>query len=287
MSSKSQIGNTFHELRTNKHISLKQVADETVSIAQLSRFERGQADLSVSKFITALRNMQVEPSEFFHTLNKQQQSETIEFMSKLNKLEYERDIEGFRVLFDEQKEKFRLNPSVYQYHLNMILAQSFICKCDKNIPFPKEYEQEIADYLFITDEWNIYELILIGNIYMFMDIPLLHKMGKEVYNKVLETGANYKLVIIVLLNIFETCVYRNSKDTAAYYKEKIPTLLDDETKLYERNLYHFLLGMYIYKWEDKDQGKKIMDEAIRIYEYLGCDNLAQNYKKDMTEHIHV
>ena len=285
MKSLLEIGRTFRELRINNHISLKQASDENVSISQLSRFERGQADLSISKFISALKNIQTEPGEFFSALNGHQKSETIEFMSKLSKLEYERDIEGFRSLYKEQKEKYSSNPSVYQYHLNMILAQSFICKCDRSIPFPKEYEREIADYLFVTDEWNIYELILIGNIYMFIDIPLLHKMGTEVLDKVTKTGANKNLATIVLLNIFETCVYRNNKDVATYYKDNIPALISDETKLYERNLYHFLLGMYTYKWEDKTRGKEIMEEAIKIYDYLGCINLAKNYRQDMTDYI--
>ena len=145
-----KLGKVFHDFRVNRNISLKQIADENVSISQISRFERGESDLSVSKFLIALENMKVETGEFMDALQKNHDSETIEFMSKLVPLEYKRDIAGFRKLFDEQRDKYKKNPSIYQYKLNMILAQSFICKCDPDVPFPKEYIDEVADFIWTT-----------------------------------------------------------------------------------------------------------------------------------------
>ena len=46
----SRWGNAFHEFRTNRNISLKQIADDSVSIAQISRFERGESDMSYHFF---------------------------------------------------------------------------------------------------------------------------------------------------------------------------------------------------------------------------------------------
>ena len=40
--------------------------------------------------------------------------------------------------------------------LNMILAHSFICKCDDTVTFPKEYLDEVTDYLFSVGKWKIY-----------------------------------------------------------------------------------------------------------------------------------
>ena len=279
-----EIGKVFHDFRVNRNISLKQIADENVSISQISRFERGESDLSVSKFLIALENMKVETGEFMDALQKNHDSETIEFMSKLVPLEYKRDIAGFRKLFDEQRDKYKKNPSIYQYKLNMILAQSFICKCDPDVPFPKEYIDEVADYLFMVEQWKIYELILIGNLYLFFDIPLLHKMGKEIMGAAIDRGRAKGVEIITLLNIFETCIHREDLETAGFYMDNIPQLIEDETLLYERNLYHFLVGLFNYKNGDKAGGKAIMDQAILIYEWLGCRNLADNYKKDLEKY---
>ena len=61
----------------------------------------------------------------------------------------------------------------------MILAQSFICKCDPDVPFPKEYIDEVADYLFMVEQWKIYELILIGNLYLFLTFLCWTKWEKK------------------------------------------------------------------------------------------------------------
>ncbi len=284
MQNYDNLGKIFHDFRINRSISLKQIADENVSASQISRFERGETDISLVRFLKLLENMHVEMTEFMDAVYEHDRSETIRFMRQLIPLEYKRDKAGFQRLFDEQKEKYEKTPSVYQYHLNMILAQSFICKCDDTVPFPREYMDEVTDYLFSVEEWKIYELILIGNLYLFIDIPLLHRMGREIVNNYSRNKANKGLVMITLLNIWETCIHRDDLKTAAYYKENILPLIEEETLLYEKNLYLFLSGLYKYKCGERKAGKEEMDRAIQIYEWLGCENLARNYREDLKKY---
>ena len=281
MQKPEHLGKVFHDFRVNRSISLKQIADESVSESQISRFERGKSDISVTRFLRILENMHVEINEFMDAARGYGKTETIRFMRQLVPLEYKRDTEGFRRLFNEQKEKYEKTPSVYQYRLNMILAQSFICKCDETVPFPKEYLDEVTDYLFSVEEWKIYELILIGNLYLFMDVPLLHRMGQEIVSSHAGNGANRGLVVITLLNIWETCLHRDALAAARYYGDAIRPLIEDETMLYERNIYLFLSGLSRYKCGEKEAGKEEMRRAIRICEWLDCANLARNYKRDL------
>lgn len=277
------LGQVFKNIRTNRHISLKQIADEDVSAAQISRFERGESEISVRKLLIALDNMNVEAGEYFQAVNDFQSSEQIKLMKALVKLEYERDIEGFREKQKEQEDKFKKHPDVYRYYLNVILLESFICKCDESIPFPKEYMDQVIDYLFTTEQWNEYELILIGNLYLFMDIPLLHNMGKEIVSRrdiYCGVTAHKSLVTITLLNIYETCLHRGDLEVASYYREEVKPLLTDETDLYKRTIYLFLCGYHQYKAGDTKAGTEQMQHAIQIFEWLGSDNLANNYKKD-------
>lgn len=58
------LGETFRELRLNRNLSLQQIAGDSVSLSQLSRFERGQSDISLNKFLVALDRMHVEVKEF-------------------------------------------------------------------------------------------------------------------------------------------------------------------------------------------------------------------------------
>lgn len=244
MQNYDHLGQVFKNLRTNRHISLKQISNERVSAAQISRFERGESDISLEKFLIALSNMHIEVSEFMDAVNNYQRTEQIRFMSALIPLEYERNIAGFQKMQAEEAWEFSEHPDIYRHHLNVILLQSFICKCDATVPFPEEYIDEVTDYLFTTEEWNMYELILIGNLYLFIDIPLLHRMGQEILKRkdyYWEIGSHKNLVTITLLNIWETCLHRDALTVALFYMEKIEPLLNDETDLYKRTIYLFFV----------------------------------------------
>lgn len=288
MQNYDHLGQVFKNLRTNRHISLKQISNERVSAAQISRFERGESDISLEKFLIALSNMHIEVSEFMDAVNNYQRTEQIRFMSALIPLEYERNIAGFQKMQAEEAWEFSEHPDIYRHHLNVILLQSFICKCDATVPFPEEYIDEVTDYLFTTEEWNMYELILLGNLYLFIDIPLLHRMGQEILKRkdyYWEIGSHKNLVTITLLNIWETCLHRDALTVALFYMEKIEPLLNDETDLYKRTIYLFLSGLLHYKQGEKQSGIEEMKNAIQIFEWVGSENLANNYKKDFERFV--
>lgn len=283
-----QLGATFQELRKNRHIPLKQVADDRVSLSQLSRFERGESELTISKFLVALENIHVEVKEFMDAVSDYQHTEQIRFMSRLIDLEYKRDVEGFREMQEEERAKFKATPDQYRHQLNEILLQGFICKCDPRIPFPQEYLQIVTDYLFQTEDWNIYELILIGNLYLFIDIPLLHRMGQEIlkrrhYYKEIATHRN--LVTVTIMNIWETCLHRDALEVAAFYKQEAEKFVQNETKLYEKTIFLFLNGLHAYKSGKILTGIEDMKNAIQIFDWLDCPHMVNNYQKDFERFV--
>lgn len=283
-----QLGTTFRELRKNRRIPLKQVADDRVSLSQLSRFERGESELSISKFLAALENIHVEVKEFMDAVSDYQHSEQIRFNKRLIDLEYKRDIEGFRSIQEQEREKFKANPDQYRYQLNSILLQGFICKCDSSIPFPQKDLQIVTDYLFQTEHWNIYELILIGNLYLFIDIPLLHRMGQEILKRrhyYKEIATHRHLVTITFLNIWETCLHRDALEVATFYQKEVIKLIQNETKLYEKTIFLFLKGLHSYKSGKILTGIEDMKNAIQIFDWLDCPHMVNNYKKDFERFV--
>ena len=283
-----QLGQTFKELRKNRHIPLKQVADHRVSLSQLSRFERGESDLSLSKFLVALENIHIEVKEFMDALSGYQHSEQIRFMSHLIDLEYRRDVEVFRQMQAEENQKFKEHPELQRHQLNSILLQGFICKCDETIPFPKGDLDLVTDYLFATENWNIYELILIGNLYLFIDIPLLHLMGQEILKRrhfYKEIATHRHLVLITILNIWETCLHRDALEIGDYYQQQAQKLLQNETKLYEKTIFLFLKGLQTYKSGKVLAGIEDMKRAIQIFDWVGSPHIAQNFRVDFEKFV--
>lgn len=75
-----ELGQVLKSFRKNRNILLKQLASPEVSLSQLSRFERGESDISLSKFLVALDNMHVEVKEFMDHSNDYHHTEQINFM---------------------------------------------------------------------------------------------------------------------------------------------------------------------------------------------------------------
>ena len=73
------LGETLKAIRQAKHLSLREVAGEQVSIAQLSRFERGLSTLSVFSFYHCLTNMDLDFADFQYLLTKFQAGIELEF----------------------------------------------------------------------------------------------------------------------------------------------------------------------------------------------------------------
>ena len=60
-----QIGKVFRQLRESRNISLRQATGGQFSPSMLSRFETGQSELSVEKFLFALENISASVQESY------------------------------------------------------------------------------------------------------------------------------------------------------------------------------------------------------------------------------
>lgn len=148
-------------------------------------------------------------------------------------------------------------------------------------PFQKQIWTLRIDYLFATENWNIYELILIGNLYLFIDIPLLHLMGQEILKRrhfYKEIATHRHLVLMTMLNIWETCLHRDALDIANFYQQEAKNPIKNETKLYEKTIFLFSQGLATYKsGQVLDVGFEDMKNAIQIFEWLDSPHIAQKF----------
>ena len=61
---KSHLGKTLRKVRQGKQISLCSVADEHLSKSQISRFERGESEISCIRLINILDKLHITLDEF-------------------------------------------------------------------------------------------------------------------------------------------------------------------------------------------------------------------------------
>lgn len=280
-------GQIFKEFRLNRERTLQEIADDEVSVAQLSRFERGQSDLSVTKFFHVLEKLQLTEKEFMDRVRNYQNVNQIETMSLMAKLHYKSDIAGLEQLLQEQEDAFQVDPSNKQAQLNAILMRNALCDLDADRVMSAEDLAVLSDHLFCREEWEIQELILIGNIHRHYPTAMICRMVDEVVARkdyYLNIGTHKHLVIHTLINVIETLVDRGDIVEAARYDALIPSILTNERNAYHRLLYLYTKG-YLKHAQGDPTGKEDMEHALQAFEWIGNHHHAQQFREHFTKHV--
>ena len=276
------LGKVFREFRTSRNYSLKEAAGESCSTSQLSRFELGESDLAVSRFFEILDNIHVTIENFMDKARDFHYHEHVAMMGQIVPLYYSNDIAGFQKLQEEQLEKAKSSTNSLYFELNWILLQGLICQRDSSYEMKQDDLDKVADYLFKTEEWTMYELILFGNLYTFYDVDYVTRIGREVMERegfYQEIGRHRKLVLILALNCYQHCLENRFFTDADYFESYVEKLIGNGIKLYERNIFHYLKGFALYQRGQKEEGCNQMQEAMHIFEVLGLPEQVAYYQE--------
>ena len=274
------LGKVFREFRTSGKYSLKEAAGESCSTSQLSRFELGESDLAVSRFFEILDNIHVTIENFMDKARDFQNHEHVALMAQIIPLYYSNDIAGFQQLQKEQLQKAKSSTNPLYFELNWILLQGLICQRDASYSMEQSDLDKVADYLFQTEEWTMYELILFGNLYTFYNVDYVARIGREVMERedyYKEIGRHRKLVLILALNCYQHCLENRSFTDADYFEAYVEKLIGNGIKLYERNIFHYIKGFSLYQRGQKEEGCRQMQEAMRIFDVLGLPEQVAYY----------
>lgn len=273
-------GKIFREFRLNRQLSLQDVADEEVSIAQLSRFECGKSDISLTRFLHILDKIHLTADEFMDKVNQYQRVEQIALMSEMAKRHYKGDIAGLDELVSLQEQKLAVNPRDRLAKLNRILFLGLIAELDDQRPLAPEDLAVVSDHLFCTEEWHIDELILIGNLYRFYDTATICRLVDEVIKRkpfYQEIATHKNLVETTLLNVIETLVERGELRIASRYDRVIQGLIDNERKAYHKLIYLYVKG-FLKQAQGNPSGVEDMRHAIQAFEWIGASHHAKAYQ---------
>ena len=273
---KSKLGITLRKIRKGKQISLCSIADSNLSKSQISRFERGESEISCIRLINILDKLHISLDEFLIIHNNN--STKTESFGDL--------IQHIRKLYSSQKfdSIIKLLSNSSSYNLNSFektMVKSILYTINNNFAPSEEELLQLTDYLFKVENWGYYEIILLGNCvrtvkynsYFLLTIEMLKNYIYSSLNK-----TNKRLVTQLAINCLIISIDKNESQNCMLLISEIEKLLDNELNYYEQTVFLYATGYFELKMNNKS-GVEKMQQALKVFEILGEYNIKSQYQE--------
>ena len=276
------LGEVFKELRKSRNVSLQEATGGEFTYSMLSKFERGEADLSSMKLITALDNIHSDLNEFMYLVRGFSQKKSLAFQENLWELYDREGIDSLHSLYEETTKKYR-SSAKKSYLLQMIRIKSLLVFFDSEIRATDEELTFLYDYFFTIDIWGNYELELFSTISTLFPLPLYFKYSREMLQKTDLLGSlpsNKVGIDTILLNGLFKAIEEKDKLKADYFVFQIEKRELPESQAYLKIIYMIAKGYYDTIFNVKNKGLEKIQRGITILqdlEYIDGARYYENY----------
>ena len=276
------LGEVFKELRKSRNVSLQEATGGEFTYSMLSKFERGEADLSSMKLITALDNIHSDLNEFMYLVRGFSQKQVLAFQENLWELYDREGIDSLHSLYEETTQKYR-SSAKKGYLLQMIRIKSLLVFFDSEIRATDEELTFLYDYFFTIDIWGNYELELFSTISTLFPLPLYFKYSREMLQKTDLLGSlpsNKVGIDTILINGLFKAIEEKDKLKADYFVFQIEKRELPESEAYLKIIYMIAKGYYDTIFKVKNKGLEKIQRGITILqdlEYIDGARYYENY----------
>ena len=276
------LGEVFKELRKSRNVSLQEATGGEFTYSMLSKFERGEADLSSMKLITALDNIHSDLNEFMYLVRGFSQKKVLAFQENLWDLYDREGIDSLHSLYEETTQKYRSSGET-SYLLQMIRIKSLLVFFDSEIRATDEELTFLYDYFFTIDIWGNYELELFSTISTLFPLSLYFKYSREMLQKTDLLGSlpsNKVGIDTILINGLFKAIEEKDKLKADYFIFQIEKRELPESQAYLKIIYMIAKGYYDTIFNVKNKGLEKIQRGITILqdlEYVDGARYYENY----------
>ncbi|MQW23057.1 MULTISPECIES: Rgg/GadR/MutR family transcriptional regulator [unclassified Lactococcus] len=280
-------GAIFREIRESKNVSLSKVAGDykgaseyITSKQQVSRFELGESDITLTKISALLNNLGVSFEEYLYHVRgfKLEHEKNINLLlseyQELNNLEM---IEQWYLKFQDSEKWDKLK---YKSYLAL--------KSYKSYYITEDDIEEVSDYLFSVLNWGETELSLFGEFIPFLSIFQVFEFSQEIVKRTnFNSKSSYYRQQVILtirdcvLYFIEKSEQKQAKIMLEIYKNLIARTTVD---IYNRKEYMVVEGKYYFLIGDMSKGEKIFDKLYQIYTLLDYPKTAELMKSMKQSH---
>ncbi|PKR76698.1 hypothetical protein CEY16_12835 [Halalkalibacillus sediminis] len=272
-------GETFRKIRKQKGYTMKQVAEGAVSVSFLSKFERGESDISIQHLVPLLEKMFITIEEFMHIYRNREHASSITIFERASDAFHSRDLKQLHRLIEEQLvlyHKSQLAP----YRCNVVMLETFerIIKAEY-IDEKDDGHQILLNYLFDVEVWNRYELNLYRSTMLVMSEATVINMTKIAVEK--SYSDDKRLILSIIMNTLIHLLGPVNKINCEFNEQafqhffKIAEAHCEETYLYEKNNILQLKGIYLIKKGNLSEGIEMVTSGIELLKKYGFNKEAE------------
>ncbi len=271
---KSKLGITLRKIRKGKKISLSSIADSNLSKSQISRFERGESEISCIRLINILDKLHVTLDEFLilHDDDYTNSESFANLVQYIRKQYSSQSIDNIACLLSDTT-NYTLDP------LEKTMVKSILHTMDSRIIPSDEELLQLTDYLFKVEKWGYYEIIIFGNCARTINYNSYFLLTKELLKNYIYSSlnkTNKRMVTQLAINCLILSIDEEKFSNCSYLISEIKTLLDNEFNFYEQTVFLYATGYYEFKCQ-LSSGIEKMKQAIQVLDILREDKLRLHY----------
>ncbi|MCE2199180.1 helix-turn-helix domain-containing protein [Streptococcus thermophilus] len=277
-----KFGEVLKKFRESRGLRLKDVAKAGISTSQLSRFEKGQTDLTISKFMLILDEINMPIEEFMYAVHDFHRDDLNELLSKIRLFVSTHDIDGLKKLLSSQlesepkREKF--------HHINTILLKIRLQDLSGESYYTQQDLADLTDYLFSVEYWGYYELLIFANTLDVLNHETLMVLAREMSRRsdfYKEIPNNRRMILTMLLNCYITCIERGKLIDALYFEKQLNQCYFIETEIHERLIFQYAQNYYQYKKGGNNHCIIEMKKCIGVMKLVNSTHLAKVYEEHL------
>lgn len=258
-------GKAISNIRRNKHISIQQITNNTITKSSYNRFVNGETQPSVNSFLTLLKNLHVSFEEFLYISRGYKPDYFNEIAMQIRDATITRNIPLMQEIHATISTYAQQNPH-NQTYLHLKCVTTLILNSLQNEPFDQESKKILLDYLLKCDVWTHYEHTLFNSVIFIFDPSAVNAMEKRIIRNL----DSYELMHIYGNESFRSlCVILafdiSHQDLMSAIKvvSKLANFSLHGDMLFEKTLYKLFSGI-VFLLSGQSIGLQNIKEAIQI-----------------------
>ncbi|MEK3980758.1 helix-turn-helix domain-containing protein [Psychrobacillus sp. FSL K6-2836] len=279
-------GKTFREIRKQKNLTLQYIAKDIMSVSMISKFERDESDVTLSRIIPLLNRMNVTLEEFLYTHNEFKKSEFREKLSLVIKAYHQSNVTIIRKIIEEEEEKFT-KTEITDFRMNSLMFEAILSDLTGE-PLAQESIDLVVNSLWSLEVWGEYEVTIYGNMIKVLNIESVILLSKEIFKKSKRYArlmSHRADIYGIIFNTIIVCLEKKKIEEATIFLSEVKNSNIPEKFIYERLLFKYLEGLLEITKGNIKNGYDLTDEVIRIFTFTESNSNVTIYTRYLNEFI--